>query len=609
MNTLVVDFETYYSTAEKYDLKNISMVEYINDPRFKVQGVGIKGDGNTRFITGDIWTTFREIDWANTIVVAHNVKFDGAILAWKYGIKPAQWRDTKSMAMAVYGASVPSFSLGYLANHLGLVAKGVLNTNGLRDLTEEQEADLAKYCLTDVEICAKLYQELAPQIPESQWAIMDWTIRAFTEPKLVINLQTAKKCQEEIEERKQRALLECNIDPKVLASNQQFAAYLRSLGYELPMKKNPKGTMIPALALGDPEFVAMTQSADARLKQICLARKEVKKTMEIKRAEKIQSIGEKYPFDIIFSGATQTHRFSGGAGAGGNPQNFPRESGLRACIEAPKGHKLLVGDFKNIELRILAFLSREPKLIQSIRDGVDVYAEFASRIYKRKITAEDKAERQFGKAAILGLGYGMGAVKFAKTVKLQGMEVSEQLAKETVYLYRDHYAYVPNFWRMCETVIQMMANGQNGYFPGFSSIKVKKNALVLPSGLELKFPNVRREEDGWVFDKFKSQVTKTDKIKIYGGKLTENICQALAGEVCKEAISRLINVGCPPSGQVHDELLLCTLEGTQKALQLYLTSAMSNRLPWWPELILDAEIGSGNNWLEAKKPKKAVQVG
>lgn len=618
MNTLIVDFETYFSEKDDYSLRKMSMVEYINDPRFKVLGMGYvfgndEGWAEPGWISGDALLSFFNgvlyRGWKDYVIIAHNVKFDGSILAWKYGIKPAQWRDTKSMAMAVYGASVPSFSLKYLSNHLGFDPKGELKTDGLVDLTSDQEAQLADYCLRDVEICAKLYKELAPQIPESQWSIMDWTIRAFTEPKLQVNTETAKKVQEETEARKEKILQTCGVERDVLASNQKFAAYLKSLGYTLPMKKNPKGLLIPALAMGDPEFVAMTQSTDERLKTICLARKEVKKTMEVNRAEKIQTLGEKYPFDVVFSGATQTHRFSGGAGAGGNPQNFPRESALRACIQAPEGSSLLVGDFKNIELRILAFLSREPKLIKAIREGVDVYAEFASKIYKRPITEHDKVERQFGKAAILGLGYGMGTVKFAETIKLQKIEINEQLTKKTVYLYRDHYTHVPNFWKMCEIVIKMMADGQKGFFPGFSAIKVKRNALVLPSGLELKFPNLRREDDEWIFDKFKSQVTKTDKIKLYGGKLTENICQALAGEICKESIQRAITMGYPPSGQVHDELLLVSPMESTEATGI-LKKSMTDRLSWWPELILDAEIGEGKNWLEAKKPKKAViQIG
>lgn len=604
--TIFIDFETYFDSAQGYDLKSMPMVQYINDPRFKVMGCGIQVDRDKPFwLSGNRMHLFLSgAMWSDCIVVAHNVKFDGAILAWKYGAKPAEWRDTKSMAMAVLGSSVASFSLKYLGEKFGFPAKGQLNTNGLLELTKEQEDELATYCLRDVEICAKLYRELEPKIPESQWPIMDWTIRAFTEPQLVVNSETAKKVQQSIEERKERIIAECGVDPKVLASNQQFAKYLSSQGYKLPMKKNPKGLMIPALALGDPAFVDMTNSMDLKLRKICLARKEVKKTMEVKRAEKIQTLGETYPFDVIFSGATQTHRFSGGSGAGGNPQNFPRDSQLRSAIEAPADHSLIVGDFKNIELRILAFLSREPKLIEAIRTKTDVYRDFSARVFNIAVEEVSKEQRHFGKAAILGLGYGMGPKKFIQTVKLQGIDVSEEVAKNTVYLYRDTYKAVPSFWKICEVVIQMMANGQQGFFPGFSPIKVQKDALVLPSGLEVKFPNLRKEDEEWIFDKYKSRVTETDKIKLYGGKLTENICQALAGEICKVAISRLIAAGCPPNGQVHDELLLVCPMGNLERAGVDFRLAMTDRLSWWPELILDVEIGEGHNWLDAKKPKE-----
>lgn len=608
---LYIDFETYFDTKQKYDLKNISIAEYINDKRFKVFGAGIRfNDDESFWITGNnLLQFFRAYDWSQYIIVAHNLKFDGSILAWKYGVKPAQWRDTKSMAMAIYGASVPSFSLKALSERLGFDSKGVLNTNGLQTLSEAQEAELATYCLKDVLICSKLYKELAPQIPESQWSIMDWTIRAFTEPKLLVNKEMAQKVQKDLELKKQQIIQDSGIEPKILSSNPQFAQYLVDQGYQVPMKKNTKGKLIPALALGDPEFLMLLNSPDSKLKSICIARKEAKKTMEVKRAEKIQTLGKYYPFDVIFSGATQTHRFSGGSGGGGNPQNFPKYGNLRACIQAPEDQTLIVGDFKNIELRILAFLARESKLIKAIKEGIDVYSEFASKIYKRTITENDKIERQFGKAAILGLGYGMGAVKFAKTVKLQGIEVNEELAKQTVYLYRDYYTYVPNFWKICEVVIQMMAGGQNGFFPGCPFLKVKKNAIVLPSGLEIKFPNLRKEENEWIYDKFKSQITKTDKIKLYGGKLTENICQALAGEICKESIGRILSNGWFPNGQVHDELLLVADNRNRNREYNGLQRAMTDSLSWWPELILEADIGWGQNWLEAKKPKKEAIYG
>ena len=104
------------------------------------------------------------------------------------------------------------------------------------------------------------------------------------------------------------------------------------------------------------------------------------------RSAKLAAIGAtgRFPVDVEFSGADQTHRYSGGNGSGGNFQNFTRGSALRDAVEAPKGHSLVVGDFSNVELRVVAYLTKDPGLIQAIEQGTDLYCDFASVFYGRK---------------------------------------------------------------------------------------------------------------------------------------------------------------------------------------------------------------------------------
>ena len=600
MIDIFVDFETYHDSEIGYDLKAMSMTEYINDYRFKVHGAGWITSGDQAFWTRGPMQVVNEIDWSNARVIAHNVKFDGAILAWKFGVKPAQWIDTQSMAMAVLGSQVGSFSLRSLANYFGFPEKLEMKTNGKQVLTAEEESELATYCLRDVEICAAIYNRLKEKIPASQWPIMDWTARCFIEPKLTVDVALALKTREDIEKRKAASIASVGVDPKVLSSNKQFAELLISKGVVLPMKLSPKGNRIPALAIGDPEFLSLAKTQNQEVRTLCEARIEAKKTMETKRAEKLAAVGENYPFDIVFSGATQTHRFSGGNGAGGNPQNFPRTSPLRRCIQASSGNTLVVADYSNVELRILAWLCREPRLIESIKAGNDVYSEFATQVYGRPITKADKKERQFGKAAILGLGYGMGAAKFAKTVELQtGESITEARAKEIIETYRTYYSNVPKFWQMCDKLIEFMAKGHNISLPALPAVKIGRHKITLPSGLELKYPGLRKSGREWVFDAYK-KTKQIEETKLYGGKLTENLCQALAGEICKEAIQRMIKAGYPPAGQVHDELLtVCKNEELEHCTYIVRT-AMETSPKWWPHIVLKAEVGAGRNWLDAK---------
>lgn len=614
MRTLFIDFETYHSTKEKYDLKNISIVEYIKDPRFKIQGCAIRLDHEpTQWLKADevvqVLTEF--VDWSNTRCVAHNAKFDGAILLWRLGVHPAQWIDTKAIAKAVLGASIPSASLKDVAAALGLPAKGELKTNGLKELTEEQEKELAEYCIRDVDLCHDIFTTLVKYVPGKQWQLIDWTVRTFLEPQLKIDGTKCLGIHDEIVTAKNKLLRQVGVEKSVLSSNQQFAKLLETEGFPVPYKTNKKGKKIPALSVQDEGFLAMEHSSVRRLKDLFAARVAVKQTLEETRAKKLADISKvsDYCFDIIFSGARQTHRFSGGDGCAGNPQNFRRGSELRGAITAKPGERLIVADLKNIELRVLAFMSQDPELMKAILHKEDVYSKFASKIYQKEITKQDKKERMVGKAAVLGLGYGMGADKFRRTVYAQiGEIIEDEFAQEIVRLYRDTYKNVPRFWRLCEKALEQIVKPMPGYLPQVAFLQLKQNGIILPSELVIKYDNLgfkwkrmfNRWQKEWTYERYKTAKKTKDSVKIYGGMITENLCQGIAGDVCKEAILRLIEYGYPPAGQVHDELLVTCKEDEVEKVKYLVTSAMTAPMPWWSKLPLEVEISDGQNWLEAK---------
>jgi DNA polymerase len=337
----------------------------------------------------------------------------------------------------------------------------------------------------------------------------------------------------------------------------------------------------------------------------------VKQTLEETRAKRLAAIADasSYCFDIIFSGARQTHRFSGSDGCAGNPQNFGRESELKAAIGAPLNKSLIVADLNKIEPRILALLSRDSKLMTDVFEK-DPYCSFASLIYKKEITKETfPKERRVGKEAVLGLGYGMGWERFIKQLYAKtGITITSDFSKYIVNLYRNTYKEVPRFWKTCEQVLEEISKKVPRYFPGVSVLRLVQNGVVLPSGLIIRYNNLRytwqrtkrawRKE--WVYDRYKTQKQKLDQTKIYGGMLAENICQALAGEVCKEAIIRLIDYGYKPAGQVHDELLVVCDTDEVERVKYLVAAAMTDPMPWWKQLPLEVEINSGRNWLEAK---------
>ena len=614
MNRLLfIDYETVYDSKSKYDLRSMDTVSYVRDPRFKAFGLGLAFDSNNaQWITAaKCKSILAQLDWANITVVGHNNKFDAFILKDRYGIIAGQYIDTLAMSRAVLGKTIKSHSLASLATHFGFEAKGHLDTNGKATLSVEEENALAAYCIHDIELCRAVFMKLAPQFPKGEYPALDQTIRMFVDPKLQLNVPILEQSATEEALRRANIFKDIGIDKSEFASNVKFPALLESRGFEVPTKDSPRKkddarqpVKIPALALGDTEFLEMLEGENEELRTLCEARVAAKSTLLETRSIKLASLGRTglWPFDVEYSGADQTHRFSGGSGAGGNPQNFTRGSALRSAVEAQESSELVVGDFANIELRIQAYLSKDPGLVTSIETGKDIYCDFASAFYSRTITKDDKQERRFGKTAILGLGYGMGWKKFIKTVRVQtGETIDEDTSRRAVDLYRTKYAQIPAIWEKLDRLIQGISDGSIKSVYGLP-VTFRKGEIVLPSGLAIKFPNLRQEaqETGmhhmeWVYDVWvKGHI---EKRKLYGGKVLENICQGLAGELTKTA---MVAIGANVVGQIHDELIVTCKKGLGGPTAAKLKRLMSVSPDWLPNMKLEAEVHVGKNWLEAK---------
>lgn len=632
-NVLSIDFESYYNSKIGYTLKKISMLEYIKDPRFEAFGAAVRGYGfsqdKSTWISGpELAHVFRGIDWSKVTLCAQNTKFDGAILAWKYSVVPRAYIDTKSMAAAHLGTKIRDNSLAIIAAHYGLKPKGFLMTDGLVSLTKEQEAQLADYSCHDNNLCWDiLHTMLREGFPQSQFSAIDWTIRRFILPMLRLDGPKLKELNES--EKARKASLFADIMNKypflnahlnktgenprnIFTSNDRFSKVLTERKFEIPMKPSPtakkrgENKMIAALAVGDADFQDMLASENEELADLCEARVQAKSNLLETRSAKYLKLVDlgPWPFDMNFSGAKQTHRYSGASGGGGNPQNLTRKSALRGAVCAPEGWKMGVADFAGIELRVSAWLACELKLMSAISEGRDIYCEFASKIFGRTITKADIWERQFGKICILALGYGMGWEKFIYTVRVQADKIiDEDEARRVVELYRHTYDRIESYWRTLNFMIPRLYNKESGTVPNAPFLKLRNGEIILPSGLALRYPNLRQvpDENGrpeWVYDVWRNGHKETTKL--YGGKLLENICQALAGEITKVAIERAESKGLFCAGQVHDEILALISALRAEEGRSILRNAMETPMPWWPVLKLNAEIGIGDNWLEAK---------
>jgi hypothetical protein len=201
-------------------------------------------------------------------LLCHNTQFDGAILAFRFGIIPGLYLDTLSMARATNGVEVGG-SLAYLVEHYELGVKGteVVQAKGkrLEDFSPTELSAYAGYCVNDVNLTYKLFGVLAPKFPQSEIDLIDLTLRMYTEPLLEVDDALLQARLEEVQQEKSELLqglmvkLECETEECVrakLASNKQFAEILQELGVIVPTKISPAtGKETFALAKGDQGFL------------------------------------------------------------------------------------------------------------------------------------------------------------------------------------------------------------------------------------------------------------------------------------------------------------------------------------------------------------------
>lgn len=600
MNIITCDIETYY--ASDYGLRKFTTENYIRHSSFEVIGVSVKlnnedavwfsgtKEQTKRFLNGYKW---------DCIVVAHNAMFDMAILNWHFDIRPKHIVDTLSMARALYGTEVGG-SLGALVAHFELGVKGKEVLNALNkhriDFTAEELSRYGEYCRNDSELTYKLFGVLAFNFPISELRLIDMTIRMFTEPTLSLDVGKLTDHLEKVQIMKAKLMDRIKETKADLMSNPKFAELLKLLGVEPPMKISPaNGKDTYAFAKSDEEFKALLEHENTYVQALVSARLGVKSTLEETRTERFIGIANRgiMPVPLRYY-AAHTGRWGGDDKL--NLQNLPRKSPLKHAICAPKGFVIMDSDSSQIEARTLAWLAGQDDLVKSFEKGEDVYSIMASTIYNKPIAEITEGERFVGKMTILGAGYGMGATKFRKQLKVFGVDVTEEQATSIIHIYRETYPRIPALWRQASKALEAIQSDQSAPL-GLEGVLAVEGTIGirLPNGLYLKYPNLRKRTN----DNGKAElVYDTKKGKsvipnhIYGGKCVENVTQALARIIIGEqmlALSKRYRVVMT----VHDAIAcLVPVEEVEEG-KVFVESCMKNSPLWAHRLPLNCETGNG----------------
>jgi DNA polymerase family A len=664
-----LDFETYWD--EEYTLKKMSTSEYVRDPRFKAQMLGLKiGRKPTRIIAPkNIRAELKKINWSTHSLLCQNTAFDGLILSHHYGVVPTYYFDTMSMARGLHSSEIGSGleEISVLYGGTGKLKDVLETTRGVRDWSPALFNAVTPYCANDNEEMFRVFIEMVPKMPDVEMDLIDLTIRMFCDPVLLVDIpRVERELARELAERDtlMQSIVDCSlyyndktvlkktveraltgkerndlIVKRIVGSSEKFADLLRAEDVEPPVKiseawiKKPRDqrddakkwtyafasddldfTNLPheekcwtrEYDLSDPAEIKLMAEKRTRLQALVDVRIAVKSTSNITKAQRFLTAGAngmKLPVGYSYYRA-HTGRFGGNNKM--NMQNLERGGELRLSILAPPGHVLVVTDSGQIEARVNAWLWGQDDLLDAFRAadvgvGVDAYCRFASAIYARSITKADKTERFVGKVCVLGLGYQMGPAKLQITLAkgaLGGPPIFLSLEECTriVNTYRRMNHRIQSGWQICERIINDMANGHTGQH---GPISWGANAIYLPNGMSLKYPDLKKARgdkgwDEWTY----GGVSKGKPIrkKIYGGLLCENIVQALSRVIVAGEQMLAINKVQRVVMTTHDETVSCVKKAQAELAYRRQLKIMMTPPAWAPDLPLNAEGGYAENY-------------
>jgi DNA polymerase len=278
---------------------------------------------------------------------------------------------------------------------------------------------------------------------------------------------------------------------------------------------------------------------------------------------------------------------------------------LRHALVAEPGHTFLVGDFAGIEMRIVLALIGQYDKLELIAAGQDVYRDMASKIFNVTVEQVTDEMRKIGKAAVLGLGFGMGAPRFHAQARLKQ---PPEFAEEVVRIYRQEWAdLVPHLWNMLrDASAQTVHSGLWNYADFHLSKQRIYYRLVhgnrwlerkLPSGRCIHYYKPQAELDKfgrptWSYHSYPKNYRK----KVWRGSITENLVQAIARDILVAAMFRLEAAGYPVVLTVHDEIV-CEVPKTQADVERF--KAIMSEPPEWAKqmrLPIAVEAWSGDRY-------------
>lgn len=264
---------------------------------------------------------------------------------------------------------------------------------------------------------------------------------------------------------------------------------------------------------------------------------------------------------------------------------------IRTALIARPGCVFHVCDFSAIEARVIAWLAGEEWVLDTFRRGGDIYCATASQMFGVPVEkhGQNAVLRQKGKIAVLALGYG-GGVSALEKMGGSRLGMSGDEMTDTVSRWRDANPRIVRLWRQAEQAARAALSGGEGLMP--RGVRYRLHRLnggnvvsaLLPSGRRICYPAMRVRDDRRLVYMGQNQTTRQwSEAETYGGKLVENLVQAIARDCLVETMLRLDEAGLPIVFHIHDE---CIVEAGGGRSLREVEEIFSEPIPWAPDLPL-----------------------
>lgn len=593
------------------------------------------------------------LERSDTITVGHNLNgFDCLVLSEHYGIHPYMLVDTIPMMHWLGLSRIMSRSHKALTALLGHGVKqaGTVVSDGKRtkeEFTPEEWAFFLQYCRDDTAQCSENFFSMLPFMNADALKLMSLTAKMATEPAFIPSGQLLEEYKWELNRQSVNALVRLqqflrfdSVEAmlKGIRSRSTFPKLLEECGTACPMKWSEKQCKeIPAISKTDLEFTKLLNSDNEKVRLLVQTRLEHNSSIQMSRTESLLRFADK-PIPIMLSVLNaHTGRYTAGNEGKSDGLNFqnlskrdPSKLALRKALKVPAGYSVVACDSSQIEARILAWVSGQDDLVEQFKTGRDPYAEMASKIFH--VSAQDihdaaksgtdprhnqyKTYRNVGKTCVLSAGYGVGAQKFSDTLLRTKVHLDPDPAKHEAMAVQAHAIYrqsawaIVQFWKVCDKVVQnLTANTQLGKYGNFGAhnefsygraivplSQVNCAYVAMPNGYRLWYPNLRFEiidgRNKMVYDRFVHG--KTVATPLYGGGLTENVCQSLAFMMLGWQACRMADAGILLKANIHDAWIAVVPEARAeqtKALMEHIMSSVPDWLAGFP-VGCEAEVGT-----------------